>query len=144
MRRRHARFVFFACSALAIVSGVSYLTSLRFRLACHLPLFNGSATSGVGAGSFMIGWTPIPIQAPTFVASDNGFRFVIAWPTFFSMSGEGMILVPLWIPLVCAITPALFLFGRTKAPPAGHCALCGYNLVGGDLGVCPECGKPAA
>lgn len=51
--------------------------------------------------------------------------------------------VPLWIPLVAAGTPTglHFWFGRQHRP--GTCKNCGYNLMGLQTAVCPECGREA-
>lgn len=42
------------------------------------------------------------------------------------------------VPFVVAILVVMFLPQRHRMP--GHCARCGYNLVGNTSGRCPECG----
>jgi hypothetical protein len=52
--------------------------------------------------------------------------------TWFSM--------PLWIPFVVAIVPAILLRFRRRAVAVGCCRGCGYDLRGSPSGICPECG----
>lgn len=53
----------------------------------------------------------------------------------------GVIVFPLWIPLLLLAMPTALLcrLDRRCIPP-GHCQSCGYNLTGNTSGICPECG----
>ena len=49
--------------------------------------------------------------------------------------------VPIWLPLVLSVSPALVLWlWRDRRPGVGWCQECGYNLAGNTSGRCPECG----
>lgn len=58
------------------------------------------------------------------------------------------VVVPLWIPPLLLAVPTYFLWRRHRSYPLGHCQSCGYDLIGNESGVCPECGtdtpKPAS
>lgn len=52
--------------------------------------------------------------------------------------------VEFWGPLMFAAIAILLLLQPARSRPRrGHCAKCGYNLTGNEIGVCPECGTPA-
>ena len=48
--------------------------------------------------------------------------------------------VPLYVPLLCFGTIAVYLTLRRRPRKPGTCHACGYNLTGNTSGVCPECG----
>ena len=50
------------------------------------------------------------------------------------------IYVPLWIPLVIALIPTIWLWRGSRQILPGVCS-CGYDLTGNVSGVCPECGE---
>ena len=55
------------------------------------------------------------------------------------------IILPLWLPLLVAAVPTLFLlYQKRHQHLLGHCQKCGYNLTGNTSGICPECGKQIA
>jgi len=60
------------------------------------------------------------------------------------------VIVPLWIPIlllfvvtvapICRLSARIRRHVRALRTPTGHCTECGYNLVGNESGICPECG----
>lgn len=48
--------------------------------------------------------------------------------------------IPLWLVLLCTLTPTAILAWRDRTPPRGFCTKCGYNLTGNVSGRCPERG----
>ena len=52
----------------------------------------------------------------------------------------GHLLVPLWLPLMIASVPTIFLWAKRPRKRPGFCGRCGYNLTGNVSGRCPECG----
>ena len=72
---------------------------------------------------------------------------VWAYPQVLRASGQdGVLVVPLWIPIVLMSTyPVLaFIRGpvrRWRRRKKGLCIKCGYNLTGNVSGMCPECGE---
>lgn len=49
--------------------------------------------------------------------------------------------IPLWLPFVIVAAPTAFLWHiDRRRKHQGHCPKCGYDLLGNQSGVCPECG----
>src|SRR5262249_44817741 len=60
-------------------------------------------------------------------------------PRFQRVGGWDFFL-PLWIPVLLAILPSLWIRWMAAAGPPSRCAICGYDLAGNTTGICPECG----
>jgi hypothetical protein len=80
-----------------------------------------------------------------FLGGDNQAGCATRLPTIDCDSAGGLVILPLWLPLVVAtvLTATLRWRDRRRIPP-GHCGQCGYNLTGNVSGVCPECGTAVA
>ena len=76
-----------------------------------------------------------------FAPEDRGIRW-----SFHLDAGKpdwrGLLIIPLWIPLLAIALPTAWLWRRDRRHPPGHCPNCGYNLTGNESGVCPECAAP--
>lgn len=73
-----------------------------------------------------------------FERSDLELQWLPKWR--FGYTGEWLVLIPLWIPLLVVFL--IFLLYRRRSGMVGvsACKRCGYNLTGNVSGVCPECG----
>jgi hypothetical protein len=80
-----------------------------------------------------------------FLGGDNQAGRATRLPTIDCDSAGGLVILPLWLPLVVATVLTVTLWWRDRRRiPAGHCRKCGYNLTGHVSGVCPVCGVPVA
>jgi hypothetical protein len=69
----------------------------------------------------------------------------LLWPRFGGESGAGILLVPLWVPLVVFFLPSVplwWLDRRRWVVSSSTCEHCGYSLIGLREPRCPECGQP--
>jgi len=55
---------------------------------------------------------------------------------------SGRVILPLGLPSLLCGGLTVWLFGRNRPLPAGHCQRCGYDLRTNVSGRCPECGTP--
>lgn len=80
------------------------------------------------------------VPIPAFFLS-----MLVAWLLFGWTSNLWPIACAFWfVPGVAAaaMIGAPFLVLRRRAPTAGHCTQCSYDLTGNTSGRCPECGEP--
>lgn len=58
--------------------------------------------------------------------------------------GQLVVGAPVLLGLPCLVNAAYAFVGRGRAYGPGQCAACGYDLMGLEGGVCPECGPAAS
>ena len=92
----------------------------------------------------------IAIAQGSFVIDLNSNPPVSGWWCDISFRGVGRwwpgrvwggVLIPLWMPFLVFALPSVIGWWRTRKPPSGHCAKCGYDLRGSPGLRCPECGE---
>ena len=68
----------------------------------------------------------------------------LLWPHVRWTHGKGLIVIPLWLPLLIVSGLTAFTWRNARRrPSAGHCSNCNYDLTANQSGKCPECGTPA-
>lgn len=91
-----------------------------------------------GSGGLNAGFGPVQSAA----TERNSFWHVL-WECFGLPSiMPGRAILPLALPSLLCGALTVWLFGRNRPPPAGHCECCGYDLRTNVSGRCPECGTP--
>jgi hypothetical protein len=107
-----------------------------------------AAAGGIGVGYH--DWpaaTPIPRNAPRWAGgrwSDARPHVPMCWwpRTIEGPATLHYMIVPIWMPMMLAAAPTLWLWLSGRRSPRGLCPRCGYDRAGLGAGVaCPECGQ---
>lgn len=130
------------CLAIAVI----WVTSTLFYLSIEgvddaLGLFRFSVAEGTVLWVQITDWSE-PERTEWIFQRYTAIRW---WPTWAYQRGAWSCRLPLWMPLVAAVVPTVWLWwrDRVRARPGG-CAACGYDLAGLAVGsACPECGRGA-
>ena len=98
-------------------------------------------------------FNPPPLWRTRRIINSTSWRDLLGftWPhvlqreDFVEFSGpcyrQTDISLPLWMLLPVIELPSLYLWRNNRRVAPGHCAACGYNLIGNVSGICPECGN---
>lgn len=101
-------------------------------------LSNGGAGLLFGRFYIQLGLMWRPPAKPYFVYWHGPLNRLGWWPERVRLNGATFYLVPVWLPIALLFGGyALMQFERV---PDGHCAKCGYPLLGLPTARCPECG----
>jgi len=126
-----------------IMSVLALLSSLLFSVT----MYRSGWGAVLGFGCFTVQTTSAQVGNP-----QQGWRFakrrvyqpfVRTWWVKISHPRPELwaVIVPLWIPPFLFGIPTYMLWRRHRRYPTRHCQSCGYDLMGNESGVCPECGR---
>lgn len=156
MMRRSTRFkIGLAGLVISVGTMLAFLGSLRWFLGYDAHSYSVGISNGVcsvrlhpvegnlgqgwllgdSRGSDII-WRPVLVRNGVTIVQSAGS---VSTP---KKSGIISLIIPLWIPFLLLVVPAIILWRRNIPFGSGYCEECGYDLRGAVSEVCTECGAP--
>ncbi len=139
MTRKHTRVVAAIGSGLTLLLAAPYFGSAFCTLVYGFRLGSQSVECGLASGTLGVAWGAWrPDCVRGFVLT--GPRYLFLWSPLVGSGGGSTLRLPLWIPLLGAGVPTVFLIRAARRPNPGCCPSCGYDRTGAASSACPECG----
>jgi len=135
--------------AICVVIGALWLATASHRIS-YTTTEDASAagwTATLGTGELhLTRWyrtSPSILCFPGWEVSREPFSLGFSLPRVTRLQYDRKVAIPVWNILTAALIPTIVLLIRRRHAAAGHCGICGYDLIGNISGKCPECGTPA-
>lgn len=133
-RLNAVRYSLISILVILIMYAVSYFREYAY--------IRGGCGIGVRRGAILFSQGPYPQDIQGFVTLIPDAWQLIWIPTAGRASGWFNCALPLWIPMLFPVIKSAMTICKLRPSNEERlCMSCGYNLLGNESGVCPECGK---